>query len=74
MNDVLAELLRDCRDRLQDELESEIDANTSTPGDDVPLEKKRRSLDREGRAIVRPLDRLIARIDQVLADNRGDGI
>lgn len=69
---VIEEVLSACREHLQAQLESEVENYSPFPGSS--FEKMRRSLDAEGREIVEPLEALISRIDECLADNRGSGI
>lgn len=72
MNAVLRELLTDVRDYLDERLDEEIDSN-STPGK-TTREAKKRTMDANTLDDIAPLEALLDRIVEALADNRGGGI
>lgn len=72
MNAILRELLTDVRDFLDERLDEEIDSN-STPGKTTRKAKKR-TMDANALADIAPLERLLDRVTEALADDRGGGI
>ena len=72
MEQVVRGLLVDCRAWLQEELENNVENYSSCPGS--TFKKMRRSLSAEGREIVEPIEAMIARLDEALADNAAGGI
>lgn len=69
MEQIVRELLVDLREHLDDELGNEIWNHSECPG--KSREQMRKSVGPEGRRYIRPLEKLITRINMALADNAG---
>jgi hypothetical protein len=74
MEQVLRDLLGDCRQYFRAELENNVDNYAFGGSLGRTYEEKRQSIQVEDLSQIEPLEALIARIDMALADNRGAGI
>jgi len=72
MEQVVSDLLRDIREHLNEDLKSEIMSYTTVPRGD--MQAARLGVEADALIYIEPLERLIGRIDEVMADNSGSGI
>jgi hypothetical protein len=74
MERVVRELLADCREFFQEELDGNVDGYAFGGPRGRSYEEKRQSIQAEDLYQIEPLEALIARIDAALADNKWAGI